>query len=424
MSCNNSQDASKPVDVGKYQKSFWMHTEKGHAKDYYIQVSLPQSYYETDTRKYPVIYLTDADYCFNMAKDLTLVLDWQQREVIVVGIGYGSPERLRKFRGSEYSDILDEFGEPGWSQFLNFIQNRLIPTVESEYRINPHNRTLYGWSWGVQFASAVLENNPLLFHNYIIGGGGRRADYVENLYHKWPELPVNIYFGTGENDGNLHIMMNFYENISDKDFSGLQTKLEIYPGLAHEMITKGVLLDRGMKWVYSRKPIEPRLKLAMKSGGVDASLDEFNKLLKTNQDDFDFAPVHLRNFAESLGNDGNTEAQQAILEYVELEYPLRKVTIHILPESVPDAAALYITGNHTELGDWDPQKVELKPLDAKTWGGTYQIISGTDLEFKITRGSWDTQAANSSGAELLNFKEYIYLDTVITKVVKNWVDLK
>jgi predicted alpha/beta superfamily hydrolase len=401
-----------------------MHTEKGHAKDYYIEVSLPRSYYKTDTRKYPVIYLTDADYCFNMAKDLTLVLDWQQREVIVVGIGYGSPERLRKFRGSEYGEILDEFGEPGWAQFLSFIQNRLIPKVESEYRINPQNRTLYGWSWGVQFISAVLENNPLLFQNYIIGGGGRKADYVENLYHKWPDLPVNMYFGTGENDGNLHIMMKFYENILDKGFSGLQTKLEVYPGLAHEMITKGVLLDRGMKWVYAKKPIEPRLKLAMKSGGAEKCLDEFNKLLKTNPDDFDFDPGHLKSFAESLGRDGNPEAQQAILKYVEREYPLRKVTIHILPESVPDTATLYITGNHTELGDWDPQLVAMKHLDAKTWGGTYQIISGTELEFKITRGSWETQAANSSGAELSNFKAYIKVDTVITKVVKGWVDLK
>lgn len=401
-----------------------MHTETGHAKDYYIEVSLPRSYYETDTRQYPVIFLTDADYCFNMAKDLTLVLGWPQREVIVVGIGYGSPERLRALREAEYGDVSDEYGERGWVQLLKFIEKQLIPQVESEYRINPYNRTLYGWSLGVQFSTNVIEENPFLFQNYIIGGGGRRAAYVDNLYNKWPELPVNIYFGTGEKDGNLHIMMNFYDNFAAKDFSGLQTKLELYPGLAHEMITKGVLLDRGMKWVYSRKSIEPRLRLAMKADGVKGCLEAFNKLQITNPDDYDFDPVYLLNLAESLGQEGNTEAEKTILQYVEQAYPVREVTLRVLTEAVPNSESLYIVGNHTEFGHWDPKKVELKRLDAKTWGGTYHILSGTDLEFKITRGSWETQAADSAGSELANFKEYINLDTVITKVVERWVDLK
>ena len=422
MSCSESQDAPNPVDPNEYEKSFWMHTETGHAKDYYIQISLPRSYYETDSRKYPVIYLTDADYCFNMAQDLTLVLDWPQREVIVVGIGYGSPARLRALREAEYGDITDEDGERGWVQFLHFIEEQLIPDVESKYRINPYNRTLYGWSLGVLFSTNVIEENPLLFHNYIIGGGGRRSLYVDNLYRKWPDLPVNIYFGTGEYDGNLHIMMQFADNISSKHFSGLLTKREIYPGLAHEMITKGVLLDRGMKWLYSIKPIAPRLRLAMKSGGVEACLEAFSKLKLTNPDDYDFDPVHLLNFAESLGNEGNTDAEKAIKRYVEQEYPVRKVTIQILTEALPDSETLYITGNHAELGNWDPKMVELKRLDAKTWGGSFRILSGAELEFKITRGSWETQAADSTGLELMNFEETINLDTLITKVVERWVD--
>lgn len=424
MSCSESQMPSKPVDPNKYHNSFWMHTETGHAKDYYIQISLPRSYYETKSKQYPVIYLTDADYCFNMAEDLTLVLDWPQREVIVVGIGLGSPERLRTLREAEYGDIKDESGEPGWVQFLSFIEEQLIPHVESKYRINPFNRTLYGWSLAVQFITNVLDENPLLFHNYIIGGGGRKPLYVDNLYIKWPDLPVNIYFGTGEYDGNLHILMNFTDNISSKHFSGLETKREIYPGLGHEMITKGVLLDRGMKWLYSKKSIEPRLRLAMKSGGVEACLEMFNKLQLTNPDDYDFDPVHLVNYAESLGNEGNTEAEKAILKYVQQTYPVRNVTIHVVTEAIPESETLYITGNHAELGNWNPKKVALTRLDPTVWGGTYQIFSGDELEFKITRGSWETQAADSTGLELANFVESITTDTLITKVVEGWVDKK
>jgi len=179
-----------------------------------------------------------------------------------------------------------------------------------------------------------------------------------------------------------------------------------------------------MKWLYSKKLIEPKLRLALESGGVEKCLDVFNRLKTTNPDDYDFNPTNLVNFAESVGNGGNTEAQQDILRYVEQAYPVRKVTIQILPKSMPDSAAIYITGNHTELGDWDPHKVELKHLDAKTWSGTYHILSGAELEFKITRGSWGTQAADSRGSELANFKEYINSDTVITKVIERWVDIK
>lgn len=421
LSCNNNTELN---EINKFYKEFWVQTDKGHAKNYYVQISLPRSYYKEESKKYPVIYLTDADWCFNIARDLTIVLGWPQREVIVVGIGYGSPEKLSELRWPEYSDTLDEFGKRGWIQFLDFIENKLIPKVESEYRINSYNRTLFGWSWGVLFVTNVIEYSPLLFNNYIIGGGWRDSLYIEDLYNKWPALPINIYFGTGESDFNCQKMLQFADRISSKNFYGLQTIREIYPHLAHEVLTMGVLIDRGMKWIYLRKPIEPKLQLAMQKGGVEEVINEYERLHTTNPEDYEFDPDYLISFAKSLRNLGSSTAKDEILNYVETNYPIRKVTIQVYPKVMPEFDYIYITGNNPSLGDWNPKIAKLKQMETGKWEGNFKLRAGTNLEFKITRGSWETEAVDSTGAILKNYSVSIDSDTMIIKVVENWMDTK
>ncbi len=423
-SCGYLQDTSAPVDADKYDRAFWMHTEGGHAKDYYIQISLPRSYYESDTRTYPVLYLTDADFCFGMARDLAMVLDWDQREVIVVGIGYGSPERLSEYRWAEYGKTKDESGVFGCSNYLSFLEEQLIPKVESEYRANRHNRTLLTWSWGTCLYAYLLEQNTDLFHNYIMGGGGLDVAWVDTLYQNSPDLPVRMYFGIGDNDSGLDMFKNFTSAMEAKGFGGLETHVDIYPEKYHEMITIGDLIDRGMKWIYGRRSLEPRLQQAMKSGGIDAALEEYNSLKVTNSDDYVFNPNVLFEFAQTLTDDGNNEAKQAILEFIEQEYPKRHITICVLPNEMPESDLVYITGNLPELGNWNLTEVALEPHEDGSWSRTFVFRSGTEFEFKITRGSWETEAADSRGLMLQNYREIISGDTTIQKVVEKWNDLK
>jgi alpha-glucosidase len=51
---------------------------------------------------------------------------------------------------------------------------------------------------------------------------------------------------------------------------------------------------------------------------------------------------------------------------------------------------VYISGDIPEFGPWNPGLVQMTQVDIGTWSHTIDLLDGSDLQFKFTRGSWDT----------------------------------
>jgi glycosidase len=60
-----------------------------------------------------------------------------------------------------------------------------------------------------------------------------------------------------------------------------------------------------------------------------------------------------------------------------------------VPASTPDGATVYIPGNIDLLGPWNPGKQPMVDQGGGIWEVTLQILDGTALEYKYTRGTWD-----------------------------------
>ncbi|WP_306207679.1 TIM-barrel domain-containing protein [Actinoplanes sp. RD1] len=76
-----------------------------------------------------------------------------------------------------------------------------------------------------------------------------------------------------------------------------------------------------------------------------------------------------------------------------LTVPVRPVdvTFRVLaPPGTPPDATLYVPGNIAELGPWDPGKLAMTPRGAGVWEATITVPDGTDIQYKYTRGSWET----------------------------------
>ncbi|WP_326983301.1 DUF4932 domain-containing protein [Chryseobacterium sp. MYb264] len=73
-----------------------------------------------------------------------------------------------------------------------------------------------------------------------------------------------------------------------------------------------------------------------------------------------------------------------------LKLPNEKYDITVMLTVPENSSDVYITGNQSDIGNWDPQKVKLE----KTGKTMRQITFKTfpDLRFKITGGSWQTEA--------------------------------
>ena len=66
-----------------------------------------------------------------------------------------------------------------------------------------------------------------------------------------------------------------------------------------------------------------------------------------------------------------------------------EVTFRIgVPDYTP--GTVYIVGDIPEFGPWNPGLVPMTQVDAGTWEYTLDILDGSTLQYKFTRGSWDT----------------------------------
>jgi len=125
-------------------------------------ISVPDSYART-TRRYPVLYLTDAEAQFEhtAATAAFLAKNGFMPEVIVVGLTNTdrvrdlSPSRDPKFPTSGGAD-----------RFLDFLEKELVPFVESGYRTAPF-RIFAGHSAGGNFALHAMRARPDLFQAVI-----------------------------------------------------------------------------------------------------------------------------------------------------------------------------------------------------------------------------------------------------------------
>jgi hypothetical protein len=67
------------------------------------------------------------------------------------------------------------------------------------------------------------------------------------------------------------------------------------------------------------------------------------------------------------------------------------VTFRVLaPPGTPADATLYVPGDITELGPWDPAKQPMVNKGNGIWESTITVPDGTDIQYKYTRGTWET----------------------------------
>jgi alpha-glucosidase (family GH31 glycosyl hydrolase) len=60
------------------------------------------------------------------------------------------------------------------------------------------------------------------------------------------------------------------------------------------------------------------------------------------------------------------------------------------PAGTPSDATLYIAGNDSQLGSWNPGAVAMTNEGGGIWQTTINVTDGTALQYKFTRGSWST----------------------------------
>lgn len=97
-----------------------------------------------------------------------------------------------------------------------------------------------------------------------------------------------------------------------------------------------------------------------------------------------------------------------------------EITFQIESEVIDDTTEVFITGNQTQLGNWHPGKVKMKNLGNHIWQITLTFKQNTHLEYKITLGSFENEAAQANGLPFPNSVLDVKKKTTIKKKIHFW----
>jgi hypothetical protein len=258
-----------------------------------VFVSLPPSYTRSNQR-YPVLYLTDAQWQFDQIRSTANFLSRNEfiPEMIIVGVANADRTRDLYATKADFKNNGQTISFPtsgNADQFLEFIETELIPWVESRYRTTPL-RILAGHSAGGNFAMHTMRMRPELFQAVIAASPWLSWDDSRELkalepFLAGPDVKARaLFFTCGGGEGaemkaNLDVLAHA---LRERKNDSLRWGSTIYPGETHDSVVIKSYFD-GLRMIFDgwSPPRDPQTNL------LTGSLDQLR--------------THFTEFGERLG---------------------------------------------------------------------------------------------------------------------------
>lgn len=252
-------------------------------RDYQLLVALPESYGRSQ-RRYPVLFVTDADYAFPVARAIAsrLAKHAGMEEAIVVGLSYAKGDTPGYSRRRDYtpstprlqtytSDMpgrAPAFGEAG--AYGRFIAGEVFPLIAAQYRADMRRKAFVGHSYGSLLGLEILMTKPATFEHYILGSPSLWFDRGvlfarEEAYARAQrDLPASVYFGIGgretlapgkrrsrseEEADMVADLREFDAALTSRRYRSLRTRLEVFPGEDHASVFPFVFTHGLRAWL-------------------------------------------------------------------------------------------------------------------------------------------------------------------------------
>jgi predicted alpha/beta superfamily hydrolase len=182
---------------------------------YELYIKLPEGYNKEST--YPVIYFTDAVWHIEILSAATSFL---MENAILVGISW--QKNINEGLKQEYGDHASRFSDYSFwktanpnhpkltfglaNSHLTFIRSHVFNYIETNFSVNPDNRSYFGYSLGGLFGAYTLVTQPDTFKNYILGSPSVQL-LADNEIKPGADLNIinaNVYISNGNLESERH----------------------------------------------------------------------------------------------------------------------------------------------------------------------------------------------------------------------------
>lgn len=191
----------------------WDVPDPASGRDYQVFVALPPSYAKQPQRRYPVLYVTDADYAFPIIRQIGRRLNVEGpkiEEFILVGLSYAKGEDSMISRQRDYTPTVNgpstapAHAVHGQAEaYQRYLRDQVKPFIAARYRTDPKRSLFLGHSYGALLGVQILFTEPDLFSGYILGSPSlwydkRHALKLEaNYATQRQDLPAKVYLYVG-----------------------------------------------------------------------------------------------------------------------------------------------------------------------------------------------------------------------------------
>ncbi len=228
-----------------------------------IDISIPDSYNLPKSQvRYPVLYLTDGYWRRDQHKPIhAMAYTEPVREMIIVGIGYPDTYDPNTIR------VRDLVTSPG--KFLDFILQKLIPSIDQRYRTTGE-RTLAGASYGGFFGMYALfmyvDKTHGVFQNYIVasptvltttqfeGKTTNLLGFESRMSYQTAEVNASLYIVVGGlEDPNWYLtpISDLVSMLQSRNYVGFSMKSYVDPGKDHSTVWEPALYA-GVRMFFKR----------------------------------------------------------------------------------------------------------------------------------------------------------------------------
>ena len=201
--------------------------------DYQLDVWLPDSY-GGSAQSYPVLYVLDSPACFGLVVATVSAHIWEQLLPDLIVVGIGKPmETLDEWwpiRSRDYAPkaLPGEEGSGHSDTFQQAIHDEILPFIDTTYRTDISDRTIWGHSLGGVFhryiatsPAVVMEGQTLL--DLHVDGPPARSHVPGRLF---------VSVGTLDEDFRSHIEA-FNAELRLHNYEGLHVDTAELEGYRH-----------------------------------------------------------------------------------------------------------------------------------------------------------------------------------------------
>lgn len=151
-------------------------------RTYQLFVSLPRSYHEDLTHRFPVLFVTDANYAFPLVRNIGRMVGDGGRgleDFVLIGLSYAVGDTPKYSRQRDYTPTPNgedtESDMPGRpvrygeaEAYRRFIADEVFPFVAEHYRVDMQRKIFAGHSYGGLLGAHIVLTAPTMFERYIL----------------------------------------------------------------------------------------------------------------------------------------------------------------------------------------------------------------------------------------------------------------